>query len=386
MAVLPTPGSPMRAGLFLVRRASIWSIRFISASRPTTGSSLPSRASRVMLRPCLPSRLSGSSPRALSPLTRPNARRRSSSVRPTSRSTPAAVPSSTRTRPSNRCSVPMWSLALRSASSSASLRAFLALWVIWTLSAAMRERERSLRLMASFVLAWARPRSRPNSSKTRCTTPPCCARSPSSTCSVPSWLDLPRRTTAVATSSTSRAFWENLFRSTRRLPPSLAVVDGEADGYERRKQHVDRQVAVQDGLRQERDEGQRDRDARDRHRYRSAVTSTGAMDEHPGEVAGQPGENQAPEADLREHEIHDYSAKQRDRGSGEQAPGDLIPLHDPGPRTAREPCVVGALDPNVRGNHALRADGTPARGARDPGLPVRVPVATHGLGHQVPPP
>jgi hypothetical protein len=31
-------------------------------------------------------------------------------------------------------------------------------------------------------------------------------------------LDLPRRTTAVATSNTSRAFWENLFRSTRRLP------------------------------------------------------------------------------------------------------------------------------------------------------------------------
>ena len=73
---------------------------------------MPSRASRVMLRPCLPSRLSGSSPREDSPLTRPSARRRSVSVRPTSRSTSAAVPSSTSTRPSSRCSVPMWSLAL----------------------------------------------------------------------------------------------------------------------------------------------------------------------------------------------------------------------------------------------------------------------------------
>src|SRR5712691_2391478 len=45
MAVLPTPGSPMRTGLFLVRRARIWITRSISVSRPMTGSSLPSRAS-----------------------------------------------------------------------------------------------------------------------------------------------------------------------------------------------------------------------------------------------------------------------------------------------------------------------------------------------------
>ncbi|MEY9487307.1 hypothetical protein RKD26_003101 [Streptomyces calvus] len=46
-AVLPTPGSPMRTGLFLVRRDSTWTTRRISWSRPMTGSSLPSRAAAV---------------------------------------------------------------------------------------------------------------------------------------------------------------------------------------------------------------------------------------------------------------------------------------------------------------------------------------------------
>ena len=47
MAVLPTPGSPMRTGLFLVRRERTWMTRRISSSRPMTGSSLPLRASSV---------------------------------------------------------------------------------------------------------------------------------------------------------------------------------------------------------------------------------------------------------------------------------------------------------------------------------------------------
>ena len=51
MAVLPTPGSPISTGLFLVRRASTWMTRRISSSRPTTGSSLPWRASAVRSRP-----------------------------------------------------------------------------------------------------------------------------------------------------------------------------------------------------------------------------------------------------------------------------------------------------------------------------------------------
>ncbi len=43
-AVLPTPGSPMSTGLFFVRRESTCTTRRISASRPMTGSSRPSRA------------------------------------------------------------------------------------------------------------------------------------------------------------------------------------------------------------------------------------------------------------------------------------------------------------------------------------------------------
>ncbi|KQY89544.1 hypothetical protein ASD25_02885 [Brevundimonas sp. Root1423] len=50
MAVLPTPGSPIRTGLFLVRRARTWMVRRISSSRPMTGSILPSRAARVRSR------------------------------------------------------------------------------------------------------------------------------------------------------------------------------------------------------------------------------------------------------------------------------------------------------------------------------------------------
>ncbi|MNF33830.1 hypothetical protein D3C84_146550 [compost metagenome] len=48
MAVLPTPGSPISTGLFLVRRCRTWMVRRISSSRPITGSSLPSSARLVM--------------------------------------------------------------------------------------------------------------------------------------------------------------------------------------------------------------------------------------------------------------------------------------------------------------------------------------------------
>mmetsp|Transcript_19184 Transcript_19184/g.48771 ORF Transcript_19184/g.48771 Transcript_19184/m.48771 type:complete len:230 (-) Transcript_19184:205-894(-) len=45
MAVLPTPGSPSRMGLFLVRRARICVTRATSRSRPITGSMWPARTS-----------------------------------------------------------------------------------------------------------------------------------------------------------------------------------------------------------------------------------------------------------------------------------------------------------------------------------------------------
>ncbi len=50
IAVFPTPGSPIRTGLFLVRRDRTWMVRRISSSRPMTGSSLPSRAASVRSR------------------------------------------------------------------------------------------------------------------------------------------------------------------------------------------------------------------------------------------------------------------------------------------------------------------------------------------------
>ena len=51
IAVLPTPGSPISTGLFLVRRESTWTTRRISSSRPITGSILPWRAASVRSRP-----------------------------------------------------------------------------------------------------------------------------------------------------------------------------------------------------------------------------------------------------------------------------------------------------------------------------------------------
>ena len=50
IAVFPTPGSPMRTGLFLVRRERTWITRRISSSRPITGSSLSRRAASVRSR------------------------------------------------------------------------------------------------------------------------------------------------------------------------------------------------------------------------------------------------------------------------------------------------------------------------------------------------
>ena len=51
IAVFPTPGSPIRTGLFFVRRERTWITRRISSSRPITGSSFPASASLVRSRP-----------------------------------------------------------------------------------------------------------------------------------------------------------------------------------------------------------------------------------------------------------------------------------------------------------------------------------------------
>ena len=50
-AVLPTPGSPIKTGLFFVLRDKICITRRISSSRPIIGSILPSRTSWTRSRP-----------------------------------------------------------------------------------------------------------------------------------------------------------------------------------------------------------------------------------------------------------------------------------------------------------------------------------------------
>ncbi len=49
MAVLPTPGSPTKTGLFLRRRQSTWMVRSSSASRPMSGSMCPCAARSTRL-------------------------------------------------------------------------------------------------------------------------------------------------------------------------------------------------------------------------------------------------------------------------------------------------------------------------------------------------
>ena len=118
IAVLPTPGSPSSTGLFFWRRERICMIRSISVERPITGSSLPSAASFVRLRPNWSSSFEDFLPSPepeLEPWRRPPGPEsmRMTSLRIFSESASkssrmrAATPSFSRTRPSRMCSVPM---------------------------------------------------------------------------------------------------------------------------------------------------------------------------------------------------------------------------------------------------------------------------------------
>ena len=51
IAVLPTPASPTKIGLFLLRLLKTSAVSWISLSRPITGSNKSSHASYVKLRP-----------------------------------------------------------------------------------------------------------------------------------------------------------------------------------------------------------------------------------------------------------------------------------------------------------------------------------------------
>ena len=114
MAVLPTPGSPIRTGLFLVRRDRIWMTRAISFSRPMTGSSLPLRAASVKSRvnsarapPFLPSSRAAAAARGASLIFFTTALYSFLGSMPTVRSTRMAILLPSRSRPISRCSVPM---------------------------------------------------------------------------------------------------------------------------------------------------------------------------------------------------------------------------------------------------------------------------------------
>ena len=125
MAVLPTPASPMRTGLFFVRRQRIWMTRSISLLRPMMGSMLPFLATSLRSRPkarragvltCLPLPLPPPPTSAVSMSSSSgvkfglSSRRISLRVRSMSTSrflrTLAATPSPSRSRPSRMCSVP----------------------------------------------------------------------------------------------------------------------------------------------------------------------------------------------------------------------------------------------------------------------------------------
>src|SRR3989454_485498 len=124
MAVLPTPGSPMRTGLFFVRRQRIWTTRSSSRSRPTSGSSCPSSAAWVRLRLNSASkevslgRLTGT----FSPAVRPSSSRIAVRRRPRSWRISAPKHFSSRRIPRSRCSVPTCLWPRRSASSVARFR------------------------------------------------------------------------------------------------------------------------------------------------------------------------------------------------------------------------------------------------------------------------
>ena len=119
MAVLPVPGSPIRTGLFLVRRESTWITRRISSSRPMTGSRSPRSAASVRSRPYCSSAWYlasgfGSVTRA-EPRTVRSAARSPSRVTPLAASASRAGPGSS-SRARSRCSVEMNSSLSPSAS------------------------------------------------------------------------------------------------------------------------------------------------------------------------------------------------------------------------------------------------------------------------------
>ena len=123
IAVLPVPGSPIRTGLFLVRRLRTWMTRRISSSRPITGSSLPCSAASVRSRPKRSSAWYLSS--GFWSVTRCGPRTCWTASKSWSRPAPASIFGSAASA-SRMCSVETYSSPMPRASSSARFRSSIA--------------------------------------------------------------------------------------------------------------------------------------------------------------------------------------------------------------------------------------------------------------------
>ena len=192
MAVLPTPGSPMRTGLFFVLRERMRMTSRISVSRPMTGSSLPARASSTRSVPYFFS--ASYCPSGLSVVTRWLPRTARSASRKFFFSTPASFsifaqgvfPSSS--MPRTRCSTETYSSFIVRAASSACISTFARSFEMYTLSISTFPVIRGLSLIACSRRAVSGPVPAPifanrfgtspcesfTRAKSRCSTSICC--------------------------------------------------------------------------------------------------------------------------------------------------------------------------------------------------------------------
>ena len=190
IAVLPTPGSPIRTGLFFVRRLSTWITRRISSSRPITGSSLPVAAASVRSRPKRSSAWNLSSGfwsvTLWLPRTSASALSSCSREAPDVRSASPALPGCAAIA-SSRCSVETYSSLSSRISVSAVRR-------IWTSSAEPPAGSAPPCPLSFGSASSARPSSwridagsTPSLRSTGTTTPPSCSSSTASRCSGVVW-------------------------------------------------------------------------------------------------------------------------------------------------------------------------------------------------------
>ena len=193
MAVLPTPGSPIRTGLFFVRRERIWITRRISSSRPITGSRRPARADSVRSR-VNSSRALPFLPLSFAEETVPAGAAFGASLifwtmllyiffgsTPTVRRMRSAMLPPSRRMPISRCSVPIIGEPMRAASDTASSTTPLARGVSPCDGAVPARPAPTLRRRTERIISSVRPYS----VRTRWASPSSSRSRPSSRCSEP---------------------------------------------------------------------------------------------------------------------------------------------------------------------------------------------------------